>query len=233
MSTLSIQPPDARRYLVTPLMTEAFAVTLVGVALAQASPGPNLLAVAGAALGQGRRAALLTVVGVATGMLVWAALVALGIGAVLAVFPSLMSAMKLLGGGYLLWLALRALRAGWHGHEPSIRADASGRGGWRSFLRGLFVVLTNPKALLMWSAVGTFLFGAGLNAWQVAAFGPVGALSGLTIYGSYALLFSTGLAARTYARFARVIEVGLGIAFGGLGGRLVLDGARELRERLA
>ena len=214
-------------------MVEAFAFTLIGVALAQASPGPNLLAVAGAALGQGRRPALLTVVGIATGMLVWAALVALGIGAVLAVFPSLMSGMKLLGGAYLLWLAFKAVRAGWRGGESSIRADERARGGWASFLRGLFVVLTNPKALLMWSAVGTFLFGAGLDAWQVAAFGPVGALSGLLIYGSYALLFSTGLAARTYVRFARVVEFALGAAFGALGGRLVLDGVRELRERLA
>lgn len=214
-------------------MIEAFAVTLVGVALAQASPGPNLLAVAGAALGQGRRPALLTVAGIASGMLVWAGLVALGIGAVLAVVPALMGAMKLLGGAYLVWLALRAARAAWRGGETSIRADAGARGALGSYLHGLLVVLTNPKALLMWSAVGTFLFGSGLDAWQVAAFGPVGAASGLAIYGTYALLFSTGLAARTYARFARWVEAGLGAAFGAIGGGLLLDGARELRERLA
>ena len=210
-------------------MIEAYLVTLLGVALAQASPGPNMLAVAGAALGAGRRAALWTVAGVATGMLVWAALVAFGLGAVLALYPALLSGMKLLGGAYLLWLAFRAGRAAWAGGAPSVRADGTARTPRASWWRGMLVVLTNPKALLMWSAVATFLFGSGLSAWQVAGFGSVGAVSAALIYGAYALLFSSGVASRAYARAARAVEAGTGAAFGALGGRLVWDGVRELR----
>ena len=213
-------------------MIEAYLATLVGVALAQASPGPNMLAVAGAALGRGRRAGLMTVAGIASGMLVWALAVALGLGAVVALFPAALSAMKILGGAYLLWIALKALRAAWRGGETSVDADERPRSGLAAWRRGLFVVLTNPKAMLMWTAVGTFLFGSGLSTLQVALFGPVAMVSASLIYGAYAVLFSTGVAARTYARFTRAIEAGLAAAFGALGGALVLDGVRELRERV-
>ena len=51
----------------------------------------------------------------------------------------------------------------------------------------------------------------------------------MLVYGSYALLFSTGLAARTYGRFQRWIEGLFGAVFGALGGKLVADGIAELR----
>ena len=44
-------------------MIEAYLLTLIGVVGAQAAPGPNLMAVASAALGQGRKAALLVTLG--------------------------------------------------------------------------------------------------------------------------------------------------------------------------
>ena len=210
-------------------MIEAYLVTLVGVALAQASPGPNMLAVAGAALGTGRRIALWTVAGVASGMIVWAALVAFGLGALLALYPVFLTGMKLVGGSYLAWLAFKGLRAAWRGGAPSVQADTTPTTPARAWRRGLLVVLTNPKALLMWSAVGTYLFGSGLTAAQVVGFGPVGAFSAALIYGAYGVVFSTGVAERAYRRFTRAIEAGMGVAFGALGGSLIVDGLRELR----
>lgn len=211
-------------------MLEAYLITLTGVVLAQAAPGPNLLAVASAGLGQGRTAALMTVLGVATGMMIWAAAVAFGLAAVLAVYPKLMTAMKIAGGAYLLWLAVRALLSAWRGGPTGIRAHRSGLSAGAAWRRGLLVVLTNPKAALMWTAVGTFLFGTGLAAWQVVLFGPLAAISAMAVYGSYAVLFSSGFATRGYSRFARWIEVAFGAAFGALGGRLLVDGIREMRS---
>ena len=51
-------------------MLQTFFVVLLGVAAAQASPGPNMFAVIETALGRGRRAALVVVSGVASGPLV-------------------------------------------------------------------------------------------------------------------------------------------------------------------
>ena len=210
-------------------MIEAFFLTWLGVLAAQASPGPNLVAVASVALAEGRRPALWVVAGVAVGMLVWSLGTALGLGALLAAMPLSLVAMKLVGGGYLLFLGLRAARATWRGEEATIRPDARRLSDGAALRRGLMVVLTNPKAALMWAAVATFLFGQGLTAAQVLAFGPVGAASGFAVYGTYALLFSTGLAARGYARFARWVEGAFAAAFGAMGASLIVSGLREAR----
>jgi threonine efflux protein len=210
-------------------MISAFVAALIGVMAAQASPGPNMMAVAGAALKQGRGAALLVVSGIASGSLVWAALTAFGLGELFRRMPQLLTALMFLGGAYLLWLALRSLRSAWRGSAAAIAANAETLSPWAAWRRGLLVVLTNPKAALMWSAIATFLFGAGLPMVAVLAFGPLVAITATLIYGSYGLLFSSRLAGHVYGRFARFIELVFGAAFGALGGLLVLAGVRALR----
>jgi threonine/homoserine/homoserine lactone efflux protein len=210
-------------------MFEAYFLTLLGVMAAQASPGPNFVAVVSVALAQGRRATLWVVAGVSTGMLIWSLATAYGLATVLEWFPWSLNAMRIVGGTYLLWLAVKGIRAAIRNQPGSIRASRRPLTSEKAYQRGLLVVLTNPKALLMWAAVATFLFGAGLTAPQVLAFGPMGAISGFVIYGTYSALFSTGIASRTYAKFSRWFEFAFGAAFGALGGKLVLDGVRELR----
>ena len=210
-------------------MIETFAITWLGVMAAQASPGPNMVAVVSVALAGGRRPALWVVAGVASGMLVWSLGTALGLGALLRAVPVSLLLLKLVGGAYLLWLAQRAARAAWAGRVATVDPARTRPGDAAAWRRGVLVVLTNPKAALMWAAVASFLFGAGLTWWQVLAFGPLGALSGLAIYGTYALLFSTGIAMRGYARFARVVEALFAAAFGAMGAALIWSGVRELR----
>lgn len=210
-------------------MLETYIITLVGVVLTQIAPGPTFLAVISAGLSQGRRAALLRVVGVSAAMLVWASLVTLGLGSVLAVFPMLLATMKVAGGLYLLWMGLRAAKSAISGQEMSLSSRSKKMSAVSHLRSGFLVVLSNPKAGLMWVAVGTFLYGSGLTAWQVIGFGPFGALSGLIIYGAYALLFSTEIAARGYARFSKKIELIFGAVFGLLGSKLLFDGMREIK----
>lgn len=210
-------------------MLQNLLLVFLGVAAAQASPGPNMFAVIETALGRGRRAALLVVAGIASGTLVWAAVAALGLGAVFAAVPALLIALKFIGGAYLCYLGFRGLRAVMRGADAALHAETRALSDAAAWRRGFFVVMTNPKALLMWMALATFLFGTGLNAGQVLAFGPFIALSATLIYGFYGVMFSTGLASRGYARFWRWIEAAFGTAFGVLGLTLIISGIRDLR----
>ncbi|MEM9332856.1 MAG: LysE family translocator [Pseudomonadota bacterium] len=211
-------------------MLDAYLITLFGVMAAQASPGPNLVAVASVSLSQGRKKGLFVVSGVASGMLIWSVATAYGLATVLEVFPYSLTAMRLIGGGYLLWLALKGLRAVFQDAPGTINPSKSELTNLQAWMRGLLVLLTNPKAVMMWAAVATFLFGAGLTAEQVLLFGPLGAISGFVIYGAYAFLFSTDLANRGYRKFSRWIELIFSASFGALGGKLVLDGIKELKQ---
>jgi threonine/homoserine/homoserine lactone efflux protein len=202
---------------------------IVGVLLMQATPGPNMMAVSSIALGSGRRAGVSTAAGVATGVFVWAVLFTFGIGAVLSAFPQSVTAMKLVGGGYLLWLGVRALRAAWRGSPGGTAAAGVATTSPRAYLAGLLVVLTNPKAALMWVAISMFLAASGLSSAQFLVVGLCTSLSAMAVYGVYALLFSTGVAQRAYRRLFRGVEAVFGAVFGALGARLVSDGLRELR----
>jgi len=210
-------------------MIHAFFLAWLGVVAAQASPGPNMFAVAETALGRGRGRALLVVSGIASGTLVWALLTALGLGALFAAVPALLVLLKFVGGLYLLYIGIRGLIGAARGLDPRLLARAAPLSAFAAWRRGFLVVMTNPKAALMWIAIATFLFGSGLGNGHVPAFGPVVAVSALVIYGGYGLLFSTPLATRTYNRFWRWIGAAFGAAFSGLGLTLLTSGLRDLR----
>ena len=197
-----------------------------GVVLAQLAPGPNLLATASSAIGTGRVAGLLTAAGIATGVFVWAVLFSLGIGALLEAAPAALTALKLLGGTYLVWIGIKAL-----GRSVQSRnwAAPPPRRPRRPFLTGLGVVLTNPKAAMMWVAVSAYLAGIGVSGASILPVGASVAASALAVYGGYAWLFSTGPATGLYARFFRWIEAGFGTLFAVIGARLAWDGLRALR----
>lgn len=131
-------------------MLSVYALTCLGVLAAQISPGPSLAAVASVGLAQGRRPALFVVAGILSGMLVWSAATALGLGALIEAFPLALLFLKFLGGGYLLFLGIKTARATFKGDEDSIFAPDTPRPSnalaWR---RGVLVLLTNPKAALM------------------------------------------------------------------------------------
>lgn len=212
-------------------MIGIYVLTWLGVVAAQISPGPNLAAVASVGLAQGRRPALFVVTGISSGMLVWSMATALGLGALIEAFPMSLLVLKFMGGGYLLFLGIKAARATiLEGGRTTFTPDSRPLTDVEAWRRGALVLLTNPKAALMWAAVASFLFGQGLSAWHVLAFGPMGALSGLIVYGTYAMLFSTGVAMRGYTRFSRWFEGVFAAAFGLMGASLIWAGVKEARH---
>ena len=212
-------------------MLNAYLVTLAGLILAQLSPGPALLAVAGTALGQGRRLSFFVSLGVASAIFAWVLITALGFGGLLKLYPSVLTAMKLLGGGYLVFLGAKSLASAIRGGEPSIKASVADQTPFTAWKRGFLVNITNPKAALVWSGITSFLYGAGLSTVEVVGIAPMGFVSSVVVLGGYGVLFSSGFARRSYARFARLFELLFGCAFGALGGRLAADGVAEVVTR--
>ena len=192
-------------------MFEAFMLTLAGLVVMQLSPGPNMVAVATAALGGGRHTALAVTAGIASGAMVWVVVMSAGLGAVLLQYPSFLVAMKLAGGSYLLWLGLKALWRACRSDQSFEQPVSSGleKSLLTHYGTGLLVVLTNPKAALGWAAIAAYLFGSGLGAWQVFAFAPLAALSAAVVYGGYALLFSNQRVGVLYRRFWRTMDLSL------------------------
>ena len=113
-------------------------------------PGPSLLFTIGRALTVGRREALLSVVGNAIGVTAQVALVAVGLGAVVAASATAYTAIKLLGAGYVVWLGVQAIR-----HRSDARramADATPMRRGHPVRIGFTVGATNPKTIVFFVA---------------------------------------------------------------------------------
>src|SRR5438552_804985 len=76
--------------------------------------------VARVTLGQGRRAAFITTLGICSGLPLHATASALGISAILATSAMAFTVAKLLGAAYLIWLGIQSFR-----HAPPAEPAAS------------------------------------------------------------------------------------------------------------
>ncbi|MEO8004587.1 MAG: LysE family transporter [Betaproteobacteria bacterium] len=124
-----------------------YLVAAIGLSL---SPGPNgLLALTHGVL-HGRRKALYTIFGGAFGFITVIALSMFGIGALLKSSLVWLVVMKWVGGAYLVWLGIEVWRSPPIGIE--IQGSAAPRAGGSLFRQGALSALTNPKALLFFTA---------------------------------------------------------------------------------
>ena len=107
------------------------------------TPGPNMVYLVSRSVTQGRRAGLVSLLGVAAGFLVYLAAAVAGIATVFVLVPPLYTAVKLAGAAYLLWLAWRTLRPGGTSALPPDRPR-------RLFTMGLVTNLLNPKIAILY-----------------------------------------------------------------------------------
>ncbi|MEZ5841898.1 MAG: LysE family transporter [Hyphomicrobiales bacterium] len=188
---------------------------------AAAAPGPNLLAVAAASLGTGRRSGIAVSVGVATGTFGWALATVLGFTIIFAAHPELVDVLRIAGGGYLVFLGARAIRAGLRGGAAAPAAARADRTFGECYLRGLAVIATNPKALLFWSSVAALVVTPGMSLAVAVLFAAVSMLISVSVYSAYAFVFSLPRLRARYHDFSAWLEVAFGALFCLFGARLL------------
>ena len=208
--------------LFSPEAALAYAAYFVGAA----SPGPSNLAIMSIAMREGRRAALVFAVGVVCGAAFWAVLAALGLSAVLATWSQFLIAMKIAGGLYLLWLAVRSARSALRRDSATPTTPAAGAETPRRFyLRGVAMHLTNPKAIFVWMSIVSLSLPANAGAAHALTVAGGCLVVAVGVFGGYALLFSMARVRRGYLRVRRWFDGVVAAAFAAAGIKL-LAGAR-------
>lgn len=170
--------------------------------VAAASPGPATIAVATVSMSAGRRSGLLFGMGLAVGLAFWGVVAAGGLGAILLASAQALSILKLLGGAYLIWLAIGNVRSAMS-HETSIAVQSEQA---RSFAKGLLLNLSNPKAVFAWMAVLALGFEDASGVAHLVLSTGTCMCIGFLIYAGYALGFSTPGAMRVYSKLRRWID---------------------------
>lgn len=180
-----------------------------------AIPGPSVLFTIGRALSGGRRAALLTVLGNALGVLAQVLALAVGLGSIIAASATLYTAVKAVGAAYLIWLGIQAIR-----HRGDLAASFEGAmvaptPTVHVLRQGFLVGVTNPKTIVFFSALLPQFIDRGEPVWsQFVILGLV--FTAVAIVGDSLVALAAGAVRDQVAR--RPERVGW---LGGVGGALM------------
>ena len=144
-----------------------------------AAPGPAVLYVVARSLDQGRKAGIVSVLGIGLGEQLQVLACAFGLGALLAASATAFTVVKYLGAAYLIYLGIRRLRT----DEPlALDEEAKPKALRKAFIDGAVVSFLNPKSALFFLAfLPQFIDPARGPIWlQVWALGTVFLFIGLT-----------------------------------------------------
>ena len=128
------------------------AVFLVATIALNLSPGPDMLYVISRSLGQGRRAGIVSALGIGAGTLVHTFVTAIGLSAVLLSVPIAFEFIKYAGAAYLAFLGVRMLLSSRSG-ASNLSSEAIAPSGLGTvFRQGVFTNVLNPKVALFFLA---------------------------------------------------------------------------------
>jgi threonine/homoserine/homoserine lactone efflux protein len=204
--------PDAHSLLVFILAGLALNVTL----------GPDMLYIVARSTTEGRRAGIVSALGVGAGTLVHIAALTLGLAAVFRSVPLAYDTVRLAGAGYLIYLGIRALLRS----PTSVPVSIERASLWAIFRQGVLTNVLNPKVALFFLAfLPQFVDPSrGAPAVQMAVLGLIFDLNGTLVNISVAVgahsvasLFLGG-----QSRNARIMGRATGVLFIGLGARVAL-----------
>lgn len=204
----------------------AIALTIM---IGAASPGPSFFVVARISVASGRANGVAAALGMGCGGAVFALLALFGLQVVIQQFHWLYVAFKLIGGLYLVWLAIGIWRASMTPLSVAEPSTSSGVPGiaWHDFSRGFATQMANPKTAIVYAGVFAALLPAGAPGWAI----PVIVLMLFCIeagwYTIVATAFSLNRARRTYLAFKNWIDRVAAAVIGGLGASLVIDAVVE------
>jgi len=121
--------------------------------LASFSPGPGVLLAISNSVAVGARQTVFSSLGNAAGLFIVSGAATAGMGALLAVSASAFLAVKLIGAAYLVYLGIKQWRSAPLRFDASATSAHPPHTAGRLFLQGLGVAVTNPKAILFFTAL--------------------------------------------------------------------------------
>ena len=182
-------------------------------------PGPTVTLIVANSITHGTRAGLLNIAGTQLGLAAMMGIVLVGLASIIETMGFWFDWVRGAGAGYLVWLGWKLLRASSALAAPG--QAATPRGGF--FLQGFFVLMSNPKALLLFGAfIPQFVDPKTNYVGQVVLLGATAMVTAGVFDSAYAVLagrareFLSAKRARAVSRASGLFLIGGGIwlAFG-------------------
>lgn len=186
-------------------MTLSAFLTVAAIHLmAVISPGPAFVVSVRTAASEGFGAAAALAVGFGVGAALWSVAALAGLALLFSVLPGALIALKVVGGLFLLWIALQIWR---HAPAPLPQgATVTPRSAAGAFRLGLLTFVTNPKAAVFFGAVFVGLVPPGTPLPWLAAIVAVTFANETLWYVLVARVFSRPRARALYGRAKTAID---------------------------
>ncbi|CFQ66273.1 threonine efflux system [Yersinia frederiksenii] len=188
------------------------------------SPGPDFFFVSQTAVSRSRGEAMMGVVGISLGIVIWAGVALMGLNLILQKMAWLHQIIMVGGGLYLCWMGwqlLKSARSKRDTTETEVQVVLPARG--RTFLRGFLTNLSNPKAVIYFGSVFSLFVGDDVSAG--ARWGLFVLIVGETFvwFSVVACIFALPVMRRGYQRLSKWIDGLAGVLFTGFGIHLILS----------
>jgi threonine/homoserine/homoserine lactone efflux protein len=204
--------------------TEHLALFIASGILLNITPGQDTLYIVGRTVSQGRRAGVLSVLGISSGCVVHTIAAAYGLAAILAASANAYVVIKFAGAAYLAYLGVRLMLSGpLEGGAPSRFGRDS---AWSIYRAGLVSNVLNPKVALFFLAFLPQFVTPNAES-RVVAFLFLGAI--FVFNGTLWCFFLVWAAAAVKERLrgtpssALLLQRAVGVMFVGLGVRLAVS----------
>lgn len=204
------------------MTSDLIALSAIGVAIlfGAMSPGVSFLLVARTAMSGSRRAALSVAAGMGFGAFIFAVIALAGLHTLLTLVPSLYTALKLAGGCYLLWLALKMFRRPLNRFNDS--ADTEEISASKAFMTGVLTQISNPHTALVFASIFSAALSKNIQPVMYIILPTMAFVIDVLWYAVVACLLSTDGPRQAYIKYRKFIDKLSGGVMALLGIRLLL-----------
>ena len=116
------------------------------------APGPDILYLLTKSLASGAKSGIILAAGLVSGIVFHTFLVMIGVAAFIKNSPTAMTALKIFGAAYLLFLAYKSFTSAKHGGQISMKKSDGEISAISIYRRGVLMNVLNPKVLLFFLA---------------------------------------------------------------------------------
>ncbi|WP_326901430.1 LysE family transporter [Kosakonia cowanii] len=204
------------------MTSDVIALSAIGVAIlfGAMSPGVSFLLVARTAMSSSRRAALAVATGMGFGAFVFAAIALAGLHTLLTLIPSLYTGLKLAGGCYLLWLALKMFRRPSNRFNDLTKTEEVSVS--KAFITGVFTQISNPHTALVFASIFSAALSKNIQPVMYIILPTMAFVIDVLWYAVVACLLSTHGPRQAYIKYHKLIDKLSGGIMALLGIRLLL-----------
>lgn len=170
------------------------------------TPGPDFFLVSQTAISRSRKEAVLVVLGICLGAMLWSLLALMGLNIIFEKMAWLKQGLLIAGGLYLCWLGFQMLRSAFSKNNQMITPVILPQSAYLFFMKGLLTNLSNPKAVIYFGSVFSLFLANPLFDQHHALLFIIIAIETLLWFLVVAFVFSLPTFRTAYQNFAKWID---------------------------